>query len=440
MVRRGWRTLAMFLLLLVVASRPAVSLRPVEADAGIEVLSTDVRMNFPSGVLFTLEAQSAEAISSVTLIASPANQRFGAYTRSIKPAFSPGARISASYTWPRFGAQLPPGALITYRWRLSGDDGRVMETPEATVRVEDTRFTWRELQDGMLVVRWYRGDDDFGAALLKDTADALQRLAAEQGVDIQRPVTVHVYGDQQDLYSALPGTPPWIGGISIGEFDTVLAPVRSATDAEGRRAVVHELTHQVIYQITFNPSIGSQVPAWLNEGLAVVSEGPRSTDKRRALDQAVSEDTLPTLRALVPGFGRLSGADAQRAYAAGEDVVRFLLREHGAAKMRTLLRSFQDGRTADDALRVTYGQGQDQIEDAWRLSLGLEPRNRGADRSSPTAGTGTGASAPSPSGITEQTERRTLVTAWAGLVGLLLLASVTAAALIIRRAKHAADG
>jgi hypothetical protein len=49
--------------------------------------------------------------------------------------------VSASWTWSRFGNVLPPGAVVTYRWRITDAEGRVTETDQASVRVQDGRHT-----------------------------------------------------------------------------------------------------------------------------------------------------------------------------------------------------------------------------------------------------------------------------------------------------------
>lgn len=398
------------------------------AAAGVTVISSAARVDFPWGVTFTLEAASEAGISDVSLLLSLPNQRYGAYPRNVRPDFQPGPRIIATWSWRRYGSQLPPGAEISYRWRITDAAGASLETPTATVRVEDARFQWRELTSETVTLRWYRGDEVFGRELLDIATAAVARLAREQGVDLVRPVTVLVYGSQADLYSALPGTPPWIGGISIGEYDTVLVPIAPSDRGEGQRALLHELTHELVYQLTFAPGLGSHVPAWLNEGLAVVAEGGTSRENRQALAQAVRFDDLPTLRALVNAFSTLPGPDAQVAYAAAESVVRYLLREYGPEQMRALLTRFGEGRTPDDALRAVYGKGQDEIEDGWRISLGLHPRDRGG----PSSAGGTPAARPAwpkPEGH--------IVAAGIVAITAVLVVSAAGSLLLVRRGRRA---
>lgn len=407
----------------------SAGVRPAAADGGITVVAAEAKVNFPAGVTFSLDAEAEQEITGVTLQLNTPTQRYGAFPRNLRPDFTPGRRVSASWTWRRFGGQLPPGSEVTYRWRLTTAAGAVLETDTATVRVDDSRFRWKELRDGPVTVRWYEGDDAFGRTLLATTMATVARLGREQGVELQTPVTVHVYGSQRDLYSALPGLPAWVGGISLGEHDAVLAPIPPSDLEEGTRALAHELAHQLIYQITFHTGIGSKVPTWLNEGLAVVAEGEQSRANVGILNRAVRANALPTLRSIGSGFGGLSGDEAGLAYAASESVVRFLLKSEGAEKMRAVLLEFREGRTADDALTRVYGRGVDEVEGAWRRSLGLQPLDRGAP--APAATAGPEPAAPAEVGRTDEARRGPLLAGGAALVVALLAAC--GGALLVRR-------
>ena len=425
------RYLIAFLLLTLLAAA-AVGPAPARAETAITVISSGARVNFPSGVTFTLEAESAAEISEVVLQVNTPGQRHGAYPRNVRPDFRPGARVTANWTWRRFGTSLPPGTEVTYRWLMTDAAGSVHETPVASVRVDDTRFQWKELREGPVTVRWHEGGDAFGRDLLSATKLAVSRLEQEQGVDLQTPVTVHVYASDSEMHSALPGLPAWAGGISLGEWDMLLVPIPPQQLNAGRRALVHELAHQLIYQITFHPALGSKVPVWLNEGLAVVAEGATSTGNRRLIDDAVDNGTLPTLRSLDRSFSSMPPAQVPLAYAASESVVRYLLAADGPEKMRALLAEFREGRTPDDALRRAYGRGVDETEDRWRDSLGLKARNRGAGGSADQD-----SASPAPVSEASPEGGRLLILGSGAAMVLTLLGIFAAGVLLLRRLRRA---
>jgi len=113
----------------------------VRADTPVVVRASEAEVNFPRGVSFRLEAESVAGISDIQLQVNTPGRRYGAAVRNVRPSFSPGQAVSASWTWSRFGNVLPPGAVVTYRWRITDAEGRVTETDQASVRVQDGRHT-----------------------------------------------------------------------------------------------------------------------------------------------------------------------------------------------------------------------------------------------------------------------------------------------------------
>lgn len=418
----------LLLLLLLVVALVALRPDPAGADATITVGRSEATVSFPGAVSFRLEAESAAEITGVTLLATTPGRRYGGALHNFRPTFTPGPRVAASYTWRRFGSALPPGTEITYRWRITAADGSTTETPAASVRVDDGRFPWRELRDGAITVRWHKGDDRFGRDLLAAATESIAELGKVQGIELRYPLTIHNYASQQELYEAIPGAPAWIGGVAIPEFDTLITGIPPGRlSGEGRRVLAHEITHQLVYQMTAHPTLGSVVPTWLNEGLAVVAEGPTQRQNQRLIDDAVDDDALPTLRNLAAPFSARDGHLAGLAYAAAESAVRYLLDEHGADTMRALLRALGEGRPADEAARQAYGRSLDQLEDGWRASLGLTPY----DRSDPAA----------PNAVPDQfesaqnraLERTTLLWLALGLLALVAVVSVAGGWLVVRR-------
>jgi hypothetical protein len=407
----------------------------VHAEEPLLVRASEVQVSFPRGVSFRLEVESPAGIADVQLQVNTPGRRYGAAVRNVRPNFTPGGQVVATWTWQRFGNQLPPGAEITYRWRITEVDGRVTETPQTSVRVEDGRHPWQTLSDGPITVRWYRGGDAFGREVLAAAQESAARLRDLQGVDLRYPLTIHVYGSQNELFEAVPGAPGWIGGIAIPEFDTVLIGIEPSNLPWGRRALTHEMAHQLVYQMTAHPTLGSRVPTWLNEGLAVVAEGETELRSQQLLDQAIADGTLPTLRALSSPFSAQTGHLAGVSYTASESAVRFLLDEHGPEAMRAMLTALSEGLSPDEAARRAYGRSLDRLEDGWRASLGLDPFDRG----DPAAAT-------SPDdGSTEQSQQRAgaaddsrwIVWLALGLGGLTLIVIVAGGWLVVRRLHYA---
>ncbi|HXQ37139.1 MAG TPA: peptidase MA family metallohydrolase, partial [Anaerolineales bacterium] len=139
----------------------------------------------------------------------------------------------------------------------------------------------------------------------------------------------------------------------------------------GRDAIVHEITHVLVGHLTF--SCLGDVPTWLNEGLAVYSEGELDSSSQQQLDDAIRDDTLLTVRSLSAGFSEVSDK-AYLSYSQSYSITKFLMETYGQEEMTSLLVALREGVTIDDALMQTYGFNIDGLEDVWRQAIGAAPR------------------------------------------------------------------
>lgn len=67
---------------------------------------------------------------------------------------------------------------------------------------------------------------------------------------------------------------------------------------------ISKLTHILVGHFTFS-CIGT-VPTWLNEGLAMFSEGALDDNMQSLLDQAISDNTVLTVRCVESQFSELT--------------------------------------------------------------------------------------------------------------------------------------
>jgi hypothetical protein len=139
----------------------------------------------------------------------------------------------------------------------------------------------------------------------------------------------------------------------------------------GKDAIIHELTHVLVGHLTF--SCLGDVPTWLNEGLAVYSEGQLDQGSQNQLGQAIRDNTLLSVRSLSGGFSEVSDK-ALLSYSQSYSLVKFLIETYGQDRMTALLISLRDGTTIDEALQQTYGFDVEGLEDAWRAAIEAEPR------------------------------------------------------------------
>jgi len=116
------------------------------------------------------------------------------------------------------------------------------------------------------------------------------------------------------------------------------------------------------------------LPAWLDEGTAMYGQSEPGEGFTSALEGAVDRDRLMSVRSMTSPTG-----DPDKVtlfYGEAWGVVSFMVEEYGEEKFAQLYAVFKEGSTTDDALQQVYGFDQDGLEDAWRASLGLAPRQR----------------------------------------------------------------
>ena len=160
---------------------------------------------------------------------------------------------------------------------------------------------------------------------------AYWRIGQLLGVYASEPIPVVLYTTEQ--FRDITRSPTWAAGAYDG---TIRVPMRGALDSptELERVLSHEFTHALVRTIA-----GRHVPTWLNEGLATVLE---TGDLSWASERVASGPRVP-LSVLRSGFSRLTGEEAQLAYATSALAVRRLVDEAGGMAVANLLRDLGSG-------------------------------------------------------------------------------------------------
>ena len=339
------------------------------ADEGIVVKSNTHANFYPKSISFQLNAESTADITRVKL-----NYRVlgnAANNYAYPEGFRPGEQVDVKYELNTQKSYLPPEVEIRYYWEIEDAAGQRLRTEPVTFAVTDTRFQWKRIEEGNIVLLWYQGTEDFARELVSSATGALEQLSRDAGIKPKQRVKILAYASQADMLGALePGAHEWTGGRSFSsESIVVIAITPNASGREfARRAIPHELSHVVIHQATDNPYGG--IPQWLNEGLAMYAEGSPEDTYREVLDRAIRDNALLSLKTLSSNFP----ADPQQAtlsYAESYSVVKFILDRYGREKMAKLLAVFAEGSTYDAAAKAALGVTVDELEREWRASLGL---------------------------------------------------------------------
>jgi hypothetical protein len=343
----------------------------VAAEADIAVIASNVDVNFPSQAVFTLEAESYVDIVDVRLYYQVDKMNYAEVVSEGWADFTPASKIAVNWTWDMRNASLPPGAEVTYWWKIEDADGNRVETSPKIMRFDDGRYSWQNLtstvpQSGELSLFWYEGGDSFARELMDACQKGLARLTQDIGTYPERPIKIYIYASTSDLQGAMISSNEWSGGVAFTDFGIIAISISPSELDWGKGALVHELTHLVVRQATFSPY--GQLPLWLDEGLATYNEGELDSVLRSYLEEAILEDALISVRSLCSPFSAYS-EKAYLSYAQSYSLVEYLLDNYGQNKMLDLLALLKQGSTYDEALTEVYGFDMDGLDARWRATL-----------------------------------------------------------------------
>jgi peptidase MA superfamily protein len=276
------------------------------------------------------------------------------------------------YTDPTPSGAMYPNTRVQLGFRVTFDDGRVVDSPPTTIRYEDTRFAWNTLEGDIVRVHWYAGGDAFGRRALRIGEQAIREASDLLGVTETDPIDYFVYADTSSFYDMLgPAIRENVGGIALPEIRTLFANIAPSDVHAAWVGIVvpHELTHLVFGTATKNPY--HEPPHWMNEGLAVyLSEGYAASARANVERTARAGEIMP-LRALVGQFP----TTAQRfglAYDESVSAIDYLIRTHGQEALVKLIRSYADGVSDDAAFSGALGVDVAGFEAGWLGDLGVD--------------------------------------------------------------------
>ncbi len=182
-----------------------------------------------------------------------------------------------------------------------------------------------------------------------------------QALSIYPAETLNVILYTNRQFRDITRAPAWAGG---GYDGRIRLPVGGAlrSPASLERVVTHEFVHAVI-----RTAAPTNVPTWVNEGLASYLEGPDHAWARQTL-RATPE--LIRIEDLANGFDEFDGATALVAYAESL-VAGQLLCEKLGANVGTFLQMLGSGHSVDQALS-THNVPPEAFYAEWRKRIGAK--------------------------------------------------------------------
>jgi len=333
-------------------------------------------ISFPNTITFSAKISANTNITSVVLEYGTTQLTCGEVVAKAFPQFTPGKTITAEWTWDmRQSGSLPPGATIWWRWRYTDESGKETVSDQKTVTWLDSDHDWKTISADKLNLHWYSGSQAFAQDLLNSAQIGLARNKKSAGLTPNGSINLYIYSSIDDIRESVLYEPSWTGGLTYGDHNIILIGIVESNPEWNQNVIIHEVTHVLVGNLTF--SCLGRLPTWLEEGLAVYSEGKLDDQSQEQLDDAIKNDTLLTVRSLSAGFSEVS-SKAYLSYSQSYSIVKFLIETYGQNKMTELLTSLRDGGTIDDALTLTYGFNVEGLEDAWRQSIQAKPQSASA--------------------------------------------------------------
>lgn len=194
---------------------------------------------------------------------------------------------------------------------------------------------------------------------------AFWRIGKTLGAYPSAPINVILYSRKQ--FRDVTGAPEWAGGGFDGQ---IRLPVAGASQnlADFDRVLTHELTHAILKSLA-----PRNLPAWLNEGLALQFDGTNTALDQRRLTAA---RLFVPLRALQESFSRLTAAQAAVAYAESGFAARVLIERAGPGGIGLLLQDLYAGQTFEEAVQ-RFGFTAAEFEAGLVTRVGAPARSTG---------------------------------------------------------------
>ena len=271
------------------------------------------------------------------------------------------------------GLGVMPFSDIQYQFLFVLDDKTEISTPIFTFNYADNRFEWYELFNDYFEVYWNHTDIEIGQMILDISHDGYQYAKRYIPAELSEKVKIYIYADKEDMQSALRLTQQsWVAGHANPENRTILTSISDSgpeNRLEMQRQIPHEIAHILIYEISKKKY--NEIPLWLSEGLASVSEIYPSPDYERVLNEAAAGMELQPISSLCTIFP-YNGQQAFLAYAESASFTRFLYKTYGSEKMQELLAAYTKGISCEKGIEQVFGKTLAQMEYHWQQeSLGI---------------------------------------------------------------------
>ena len=337
---------------------------------------------FPDGLRFYIDAESASDIDEIRVYVRKLGQSSRRTYRAVE--FEPGNAISgeALFQSKTSNEYIPTGTRLEYHFDIRTVDGEQFETEPETLVYLNTGMDWDVKSSGLINVYYYQYDqlsEVRAEAVLMVADETYQHMGPILGVELTEPMSIVVYSNYDHMREALRPSSQVAArhlrtlGQAFSDERTLLVDGSSDPFVGDNTltTTAHEFTHLLVADAA--GSAYSQVHLWLNEGLAVYSERQPNNEYERYMEFAIENDRVPPLA----GLRTFSGTPQEtlQAYGQGHAVASYMLENYDRSLMADLFATIRTTHNFEKALIAAYGVTVPDLDNEWRESVGLTPRD-----------------------------------------------------------------
>ena len=324
-------------------------------------------VSFGASIDFQVHLASSSTIQKIFVSIAPQGRDAAFYPMQLSP------QGDAVYHLDLTRHPLRAFSQVSYYYRASLSTGEDIDSQTYQFDYTDLRFEWKDLQNQAFHVFWYDREVDFGQTALNTAQSGLEAAAKLVPALPQAQIRVYIYSSLADLQNARQGLQPWVAGHASPDLHLILVsvPPGPSQRLELERQLPHEITH--IFQYDAYGDRAKDLPIWLLEGTASVSELYPNSDYDSVLQAAIAQNQLLPLASLCSEFPR-DASGAFLAYAQSQSFVRFLYRKFGSSGLQLLFEQYHNGLGCTQGIQAALNVALPELEYRWRLEeLGINP-------------------------------------------------------------------
>jgi hypothetical protein len=347
--------------------------QPVQAQEEVQVVGLRVTHRFGERIDLEARIDAESDIQSLQVVFSSKDQ----------PSFvkdpvtiSPDGEVAFSLDL----SQRPIQAFseIEIHFEILLTDGSTINTEPTRYYYDDNRFDWQIQQSEAFTVFWYQDDPDLGDEIIAVANDGWERIRSQFVVPEPEGILIYAYSnivDMQDTLVVSGGSFYWIAGHAVSDLGVIIVSIPPGPEQslEIRRQIPHELMHVLLYR-KLGPDY-SNLPRWLNEGLASIAELSPNPDYQILLERAYEREALIPIRDLCASFP-VDAANFQLSYAEAYDFTWYLQQTYGNEVIEALIQSYAGGLDCEKGIEPVLDRSLSELEAEWRQDVFNEDRSQ----------------------------------------------------------------